>query len=97
MDRETVDRIARLARLELTEEERRAFGGQLGEVIAYADMLSGLDTADVQPFMHAAAHSNVFREDARAPSLPPQAATANAPLHKGDFFRVPRVVDGGGG
>ena len=97
MDRRTVDRIALLARLDLTQEERQTFTRQLGEVIAYAEMLNELDTADVLPFMHASAQANVFRDDSPADSLRPEAATANAPLRQGDFFHVPRVVDGGDG
>ncbi len=93
MDRETVDKIAHLGRLDLTDEEREQFAGQLAEILEYVDMLGELDTDDVEPFMHAAAADNVFREDEPHASRPPEAALANAPQRKGDFFRVPRVVE----
>jgi aspartyl-tRNA(Asn)/glutamyl-tRNA(Gln) amidotransferase subunit C len=96
MDRQTVDKIAMLARLDLSEAERERMAAQLGDIIAYADMVSEIDTREVEPFLHAAAESNVFRKDVPAPSLSPAEALAAAPQRKGDFFRVPRVVDGTG-
>ncbi len=94
MDRKTVDKITHLARLELSEDERDRLAAELGRIIEYADRLNELDTDDVQPFMHAAAISNVFRDDAETESLAPDDATANAPGRAGHFFRVPRVVEG---
>ncbi len=96
MDRATVDKIAQLARLDLKAEERERFAAQLGDIIAYADMIAGVDTSKVEPFLHAAASKNVFREDEPAPSLGAEAALAGAPQRKGDFFRVPRVFEGTG-
>ena len=94
MDRETVDKIAHLARLDLTEAERQQFVRHLGDILNYVNMLEELDTADVEPFMHADAQRDVFRKDEPAPCLGAEAALQNAPQRKGDFFRVPRVVDG---
>ena len=94
LDRETMERVAHLARLDLTPGERDAFGPQLARIVAYADRLAELDTRDVEPFAHAPAASGATRDDDVAPSLPPQEATACAPALRGAFFCVPRVLEG---
>ena len=88
-----VERIALLAHLELTDEEKRLFARQLADILSYAEQLQALDTTGVP----ATAHVNVVerdREDAAAPSLPVADALANAPDAAPDagLFRVPRVI-----
>lgn len=85
--------VAALARLALTDEELRRFAGQLDQILAYVDQLKQLPTDDVPPTSHAVPMANVFRRDEPAPSLPVEAALANAPAREGPFFKVPRVLE----
>jgi len=90
---ETVDHVARLARLSLTQEERETFARQLDEILAYAESIQALPTDDVEPMSHAGT-SEVLRDDAPAPSLPRERALASAPDADGALFRVPRIIGG---
>lgn len=94
MDRDTVEKVARLGRLKLTNEELDRFAGQLGSVLKYVHMLNEVDTDDVQPMAHAVELTNVLREDVTIESLPRDAALANAPLTDGKYFLVPQILDG---
>ena len=85
--------VAALARLRLTDDEVRRFAAQLGDILAYVGQLQQLDTEQVPPTSHAIPMTNVFRDDAIAPSLPVEAAMANAPQREGHFFKVPRVLE----
>jgi len=93
LTREQVEHVARLARLELTDEEKDLFTGQLDGILAYVDKLSELDTGSVQPTSHAVPMENAFREDVEAPSIGVDNALANAPDRSESFFRVPKVIE----
>lgn len=88
-----VRKVALLARLKLGEAELADYAAKLGQVLDYVDLLNELDTDDVEPMVHAVELSNVFREDAVRPSLPPAEALANAPKSDGRFFLVPQILD----
>ncbi len=90
-----VRRIAALARLELTVEEERTFAGQLSAILEYVEQLKGLDVSSVEPMTHALAAGDAvpLREDEVRPSLPPDAALANAPAREGTCFKVPRIIE----
>lgn len=87
--RETVEHIARLARLDLTGEEKRLFASQLGAILLYMDKLKGLDTEEIQPFSHPNLPECPFREDASRDSLDRDRALENAPQRERGFFKVP--------
>jgi aspartyl-tRNA(Asn)/glutamyl-tRNA(Gln) amidotransferase subunit C len=89
-----VERIAALAKLEVTPEEIEAFTGQLAAILDYAEQLQAVDTAGVEPTAHLLHHHTAFRDDEVTPSLDRAAALANAPdASEGEgFFRVPRVI-----
>ena len=89
----TVRWVAHLARLELTETEVEQMARQLTKIIDYVTQLSQVDTEIVEPLAHPLPIQNVFREDAPAPSLPVDAALANAPDRRGNFYGVPAVLD----
>jgi aspartyl-tRNA(Asn)/glutamyl-tRNA(Gln) amidotransferase subunit C len=88
-----VERIAALAHLELTDEEKQLFARQLADILAYAEQVQAIDTAGVPAtaHVHAAQHE---REDDLRPSLPPADTLANAPdaAVEAGLFRVPRVI-----
>jgi aspartyl-tRNA(Asn)/glutamyl-tRNA(Gln) amidotransferase subunit C len=90
---EDVERIAALAHLELTDEEKQLFTKQLADILSYAEQLQAVETSGVP----ATAHVNVAardRDDVPGPSLPVDDALANAPDAAPDagLFRVPRVI-----
>jgi aspartyl-tRNA(Asn)/glutamyl-tRNA(Gln) amidotransferase subunit C len=88
-----VEQVARLARLELSAEEKERMREQLDRILGYIDKLRRLDTEGVPPTSHAVPMVNVMREDEPRPCLPPQEMLANAPDRSGDFFRVPRIIE----
>ena len=91
-----VERIAALAMLELTGEEKQLFTRQLADILAYAEQVQAVDTSGVAATAHVLAGHRLERDDEPKPSLPAEAALANAPdadLGAG-LFRVPRVIGG---
>jgi aspartyl-tRNA(Asn)/glutamyl-tRNA(Gln) amidotransferase subunit C len=88
---ETVEHVARLARLSLTAEEKQTFARQLDQILAYAESIQSLDTAGVPPMSHAAPTGS-FREDAARDAGLREAALAAAPDAVDGLFRVPRVL-----
>ena len=87
--REDVLHVARLARLELSEEELERLGGQLAAILEAVGKVSELDLAAVEPTSHPLDLVNVLAEDEPRPSLPVEEALAGAPRREGDFFAVP--------
>ena len=90
---ETVEHVARLARLSLTDEERRLFARQLEEILAWAESLQALDTSHVPPMSHPR-EAEALREDEPREGLGRQAAFEAAPEAADGLFRVPRVIAG---
>lgn len=88
-----VERVARLARLELTEDEKKLFVGQMDSIIGYVEKIKGLDTDGVMPTSHAVPMENAFREDEVRPSIGVDNALGNAPYRVGSFFKVPKVIE----
>ncbi len=93
IDRKTVEHTAKLARLQLTEEELARYQKQLGAILDYIAKLETLDVKGVEPLVHPAEGANVFREDVPRPCLPRAEALKNAPERNDDFFIVPKVVE----
>ena len=95
IDRATVEHVARLARLALSDEERERFAEQLGRILEHAALLDKLALEGVPPTSHVLPIANVLRDDAVTPSLPRDEVLAQAPAHEAGFFRVPRVLEAG--
>lgn len=91
--RAEVDQVAILARLELTEEEKVTFTGQMDAILGYVEKLNELDTSGIIPTSHAVPVENAFRRDEAAPSIGIVNALSNAPDRAGSFFRVPKVIE----
>lgn len=91
-----VERIAALAQLELTADEKQLFTRQLADILAYAEQLQSVDTSGVAATAHVLAESPIERADETQPSLPVAEALANAPDAdvEAGLFRVPRVIGG---
>lgn len=94
ISRDDVERVAKLARLELDEAQIEELTPQLAEIVAYVDQLAEVDTEGVEPMAHGVELSNVLRQDVVRPGLSHEAALANAPRSDQDGFRVPAVLDG---
>ena len=89
ISRDEVLHVARLARLDLTEEEIARFQEQLNAILEAVGKVSELDLSDVEPTAHPLDLVNVWAEDEPRPSLSVEEALANAPDRDGDLFRVP--------
>ena len=91
-----IEKIASLAHLEITDEERRALTPQVAAIVAYVEQLNELDTSDVEPaiggFTPEGERTRSSREDAVGPSLGQQTALSQAPDPAHGHFRVPRVI-----
>lgn len=90
---EQVQKVAKLARLELSEEELTLFTGQLDTILAYVEQLDELETEEVEGTSHAVPLICPLREDRPAPSSTREAIVENAPDHDQGCFRVPRIID----
>ncbi len=89
-----IEHVARLARIEISNEEVAALRDSMGHILTYIERLNEVDTEGVEPMVHAIDLSNVFREDVVAPSLARDAAWSNAPTRDGRYFLVPAILDG---
>ncbi|OFW16091.1 MAG: hypothetical protein A3F70_10330 [Acidobacteria bacterium RIFCSPLOWO2_12_FULL_67_14] len=89
-----VERIAALAHLELTADEKALFARQLAGILAYAQQIQALDTSGVPATAHVHAGAHPEREDEPRPCLPRDEALGNAPdaAPEAGLFRVPRVI-----
>ena len=89
ISRDDVLHVARLARLDLTDEEVERFRGQLDAILDAVGKVAELDLAEVEPTAHPLDLVNVWADDEPRPSLRPDEALANAPDRSGNLFRVP--------
>ena len=93
-----VEKVAALANLELTAEEKALFSNQLAAIVEYVDQLNELDTSAVEPWRHLSAgeveSSYATRDDRVETSLGQQKALEQAPERDEGHFLVPRVIGG---
>ena len=94
-DRGEIDvaHVAKLARLNLTEEETKLFQTQLERVLEYAEKLREPDTSQVETTAHSSPVFDVFRDDEPRPWFTAEEALSNAPRQANDLFVVPKVVE----
>ncbi|MBC8471046.1 MAG: Asp-tRNA(Asn)/Glu-tRNA(Gln) amidotransferase subunit GatC [Planctomycetes bacterium] len=97
IDQNQVIKVAKLSRLDLTEDEVQEFTGQLSAILDYVEKMNELDTAGVEPLAHCLPVSNVLREDSAKESLGTEKVLANAPQRDDEFFKVPKILDDGSG
>jgi aspartyl-tRNA(Asn)/glutamyl-tRNA(Gln) amidotransferase subunit C len=88
-----VEYVAKLAKLKLSDEEKKKFQKELDKIIRYIDQLNQVDTENVLITSHVLPMQNVFREDKVKPSLTQEEALSNAPDKKDGYFRVPRAFE----
>ncbi|MDD8018520.1 MAG: Asp-tRNA(Asn)/Glu-tRNA(Gln) amidotransferase subunit GatC [Bacteroidota bacterium] len=87
-----VENIAKLAKLEFTDEQKEKFLHQFNDILKYMEQLNSLDTSNVEPLSHVIELSNVFRADEVKPSTPTSEALKNAPEKNDKYFKVPKVI-----
>ena len=92
ISRHDVVHVARLARLDLTDEELDRFTDQLGAVLEHAADVAALDTAGVPPTAHPLPLANVLRDDRPGASLDRDEVLSQAPAAQDGRFRVPRIL-----
>lgn len=88
-----VAHLARLARLDMTDDELERMAGQLDAILGAVARVSEVATADVPPTSHAVPLTNVLREDVVRPGLSQEQALSGAPAAEDQRFRVPRILD----
>jgi aspartyl-tRNA(Asn)/glutamyl-tRNA(Gln) amidotransferase subunit C len=93
IDRAAVDHVARLARLELSDDERNRMEAELTSILDHVARIQALDLDGVEPTAHTVSLHNVMRADLVVPSLPQEVALANAPEQEEGRFKVPRIVE----
>ena len=91
--KEQVEHVAKLARLEVSEDEKAMFARQLSAILTYMDQLKEVDTEGVEPTATVLPTENVYREDAVKPSLTQERALAIAPDQAESLFRVPKILE----
>lgn len=84
--------VAKLARIELSEEEVQKFGAQLSDLLEHVNVLGELDTQSVSATAQVVESRNVEREDEPGACLDRETVLASAPQRQGAFFRVPRII-----
>jgi aspartyl-tRNA(Asn)/glutamyl-tRNA(Gln) amidotransferase subunit C len=93
LSNDDVRHVARLAQLDLTDEEVEGLAPQLAGILAYAEKVSTVAADDVPPTSHAYPLANIFRDDDNViEPLSPEQVVANAPEEQDNQFRVPRII-----
>ncbi len=93
IDDRVVAHVARLGRLDLSEEEREKFRAQLGSILEHFRQLDAVDLTDVPATAHVLPMTNVLRDDVPGACLPRDEALANAPATEDGYFVVPPVIE----
>lgn len=93
LSRESVQRIATLARLRLTADEESEIIEQLDRILSYMDKLNELDTANIELFNHDIDNLSALREDRLTNQPNTDALLTNAPDRDGNFFKVPKIIE----
>nr|MDO8085709.1 Asp-tRNA(Asn)/Glu-tRNA(Gln) amidotransferase subunit GatC [Candidatus Sigynarchaeum springense]MDO8117023.1 Asp-tRNA(Asn)/Glu-tRNA(Gln) amidotransferase subunit GatC [Candidatus Sigynarchaeota archaeon] len=93
IDEETVVHLAELARITLSDKEKKEFAKQLSNILEFFSQISELDTENVKPTYHVLELKNVFREDEPREGLSQEAALKNAPQKERGYFKSPKIVE----
>jgi aspartyl-tRNA(Asn)/glutamyl-tRNA(Gln) amidotransferase subunit C len=91
--KQEVEHVAKLARLELSEQETARMTDQLSNILTYVEKLNELDTTAVEPTSHVLDINNVMREDVPGTSLAQERALANAPEKAAGHYKVPKIIE----
>lgn len=92
VNRETIEKLARLSRLHFSDEEKTEIQADLQKMIHFVDKLNELDTSGLEPVLHMSTEQNLLREDVVQGSVTAEEALSNAPQKHLSFFTVPKVI-----
>ena len=87
-----IEHVAKLARLKLTDAEKKRFSNQMETIIKYIEKLNELDTKNVEPTAHVLGLENVFRDDIATNPLTDQDPINDSPVHSKGHYEVPKII-----
>ena len=93
IDKDIVDKVAHLARLELTPDETEGMISDMNRILGFMDKLNEIDTTGIEPLVYMTGEVNGFREDVIKQEITHEEALLNAPEHDADYFLVAKVID----
>ncbi len=93
IDKDTVEKLAHLARLEFNSESKDQMINDLNNMLLFVDKLNELDTSSVEPLIYMTDETNVLREDIMQQNISQKEALKNAPKKDSDYFKVPKMVN----
>lgn len=93
IDKDLVDKIAHLARLEFNDQQKDKIEQDLNNILSFMESLNELDTSNVDPLIYMTEEKNVFRKDEQKQEVTHEEALKNAPKKDSDYFRVPKVIE----
>ena len=93
IDKTLISKLERLARLDLSQEEKDQIEGDLNNILKMVEKMEELDTSKVEPLVYISEEVNVFRTDEVKNQLDREAALSVAPKQDGKHFKVPKVID----
>ncbi|MGZ5244743.1 MAG: Asp-tRNA(Asn)/Glu-tRNA(Gln) amidotransferase subunit GatC [Bacteroidia bacterium] len=93
IDKATVERVANLARLSFTEEEKEKVQAEMTKIVSFIEKMNELDTEGVEPLIFMSDEINAFREDNAYTEITKEEALKNAPQKDSDYFKVPKVIE----
>jgi aspartyl-tRNA(Asn)/glutamyl-tRNA(Gln) amidotransferase subunit C len=93
ISKQEVEHVAKLARLELSEQDKDRLTDQLSNILTYVETLNELDTQGVEPTSHVLDISNVMRDDRPGESLAQERALSNAPDKAAGHYKVPKIIE----
>ncbi len=93
VDKETLKKIAHLARLNFDDKSDDALLKDITDILTWVEKLNEIDTDSVEPLTNMASEVNVLREDVVKPHLSHEDALKNAPKKDSDYIRVPKVLE----
>jgi len=92
VDQALVDKLAALAKLDFTEQEKKAFIKDFARILQFVDKLKEVDTSGVEPLLYITDEVNILREDEEQQTVNKNEALKNAPVKDSDYFKVPKVI-----
>jgi len=91
--KQEVEHVGKLARLELSEQDKDTLTDQMSNILTYVETLNSIDTKGVAPTSHVLDINNVMRDDVPGKSLSQDQALANAPEKAAGHFKVPKIIE----
>lgn len=92
IDKNTIEHVAKLARLEVSEDEISGVVDQMNKIVGYVEQLAEVDTEGVEPTAYVVSEHDALRDDVPVDSLPVETALSNGPSVKKGHFAIPKVI-----